>query len=638
MNRLPNFPIPLKNEAFQSVIARHLARSAGSKARNLKILGLQKGAATCVAPNNINHIASIAPIGHPWADAPSLIIQKHTLVPLFLQFAHPEWYEKTIQTISQGETKNPGATLGLTNPSGRLLLQGDFKYCSKCLSIDLDNFGFPVFYRQHQPWFVKFCAIHEHPLQLFCTSCAEFRKGSKVWRMPNDCHCAPRNCPPVIPHDLPSHAEESFLWVSKRVDDLLSSDSNEDSTLATELVSELRKRNLITSANRFRSIKSTPDLTTIYGQEFLEYLGATSWSRKINLLLSPEQTPNFLKCLLISKILDATPPPSHSPQNSQSNIVPATCKASTPSSKELTLAALVNSKWHIDPAAQELGVSRSTLVSHIRHHRIRVPLSRLTTKRLTPRRVEDIRLAIRKGIALYEIRKSFNITAWSLDLILMDDPTLIDAHKAAIKSNKIEFYRTALIQFREDNPYASRSDARDFSESAVNWLCEVDKNWLNEFFPCKKMDYSQRVRTRRTDIDLLDESLVLVIRKEASKEINKTGRSIRIAYTRLLKAAGITAILGQDQDSPRCKKAYAEAIKLSESKHQFHARLIRWSLQQYSALQIPISNNRLRRIAGLSAGEMLEHKELIIKFSEELGLEFHGRCNLSPNHGEPIKS
>lgn len=635
MNRLPNFPIPLKNEAFQSVIARHLARSAGSKARNLKILGLQKGSATCVAPNNINHIASIAPIGHPWADAPSLIIQKHTLVPLFLQFAHPEWYKKTIQTISKGETQNTAATLGLTNPSGRLLLQGDFRYCSKCLSSDLDNFGFPVFYRQHQPWFVKFCATHKHPLQLFCTNCAEIRKGSKVWRMPNDCHCAPQHCPPVIPNDLPSHTEESFIWVSKRVDDLLSSDfANESSTLATELVSELRNRNLITNLNRFRSIKSTPTLTTIYGREFLDHLGVASWSRKINLILSPEQTPNFLKCLLLSKIFDAAPPPNLPSQNNTSNKAPATCKANTPSSKELTLATLVNSNWHLDPAAQALGVSRSTLVSHIRYHRISVPLSSLTTKRLTPSRIEDIRLAIRKGTALYDIRKSFKISEWSLNLILMDDPTLYDAHKAAIKSNKIELYRTALIQFRRDNPFASRSDARKFSESAIDWLHEVDKKWLDNFFPCKKPDYSQRARTPRTNIDLIDEFLVIKIQNEARKEINKTGRPIRIAYTRLLKAAGITAILGQNQNSPRCKKAYTEALKLSESKYQFHARLIRWSLQQYSALQIPISNNRLRRIARLSAGEMLEHKELIIKFAEELGLEFHGLCNLSKNHGE----
>ena len=149
MSRLPGFPVPIKNEAIQSVIARHIARSAGSAHRVLSTIGLNTSNANRIIPNNICVLSRKLPPTHPWFDSAPSIILDHSMLPLFLQFAKPENYKSTINKISSGASKNPTAALGLTRPSGRLLIENNYRFCPECLQRDLHNLGFPIYYRHH---------------------------------------------------------------------------------------------------------------------------------------------------------------------------------------------------------------------------------------------------------------------------------------------------------------------------------------------------------------------------------------------------------------------------------------------------------------------------------------------------------
>ncbi len=87
---LPGFPVAQRGETFASVVARFLERSAAPRTLLLEMLGLYLASPSSAVPHNLRQFASVLPEGHPWAGAPEVIAKGHTLVPLFLHFAHPE--------------------------------------------------------------------------------------------------------------------------------------------------------------------------------------------------------------------------------------------------------------------------------------------------------------------------------------------------------------------------------------------------------------------------------------------------------------------------------------------------------------------------------------------------------------------
>jgi hypothetical protein len=168
---LPGFPVAQHGETFASVIARYLERSAGARLQLLKLFGLYFASPSSVVPPSLRRFASILPPGHPWEGAPEVIAKDHTLLPLLLHFAHPERAAAVLRAIISGDSGNPSASLGISAMATRALLHTS-RFCPDCIAHDLKTFGFPIFYRQHQPRFVMMCAVHAHPLRSNC-SCGQ---------------------------------------------------------------------------------------------------------------------------------------------------------------------------------------------------------------------------------------------------------------------------------------------------------------------------------------------------------------------------------------------------------------------------------------------------------------------------------
>ncbi|QAY84028.1 hypothetical protein CUN61_08535 [Pseudomonas arsenicoxydans] len=101
-----------------------------------------------------------------------------------------------------------------------------------------------------------------------------------------------------------------------------------------------------------------------------------------------------------------------------------------------------------------------------------------------------------------------------------------------------------------------------------------------------------------------------------------------LTMTRIKKAVGV---LNLKYFPPVYRAKIEDILELSaESKAAFQTRVIRWAIDRYSELSIPISSNQLRRTAVLSLKELHECRALVIKFAQERGLGFHSRCSLSP--------
>lgn len=171
--KAPGFPTPVEGELYSSVVARYLHRTAGYTKRNLGLIGLDKASAAAIVPIAVVELAKRMTEGHPWCNNPRKIVENHTIVPLFLHSSSADFYEYKIQEISHGLNGNPSATLGLTKRKKANGLNGRYnsKFCTTCVTEDIENFGFPVLYRQHQPAFVKYCARHSCPLHFSCVNC-----------------------------------------------------------------------------------------------------------------------------------------------------------------------------------------------------------------------------------------------------------------------------------------------------------------------------------------------------------------------------------------------------------------------------------------------------------------------------------
>lgn len=648
--RLPGFPVAVPGETLSSVVARHLARSATQKTRNLALLGLRKAAANSLVPRELQTFVDIMPLGHPWIDSPDRIVLNHTLVPLFLHFAHPERSAAAIASICAGETKNPAASLGLTVALSKDLLQAD-KFCPECVAHDIATRGFPVLYREHQPSYVRFCAAHARPLHSNCVRCRSSLRAASMWRMAGRCHCDQPQTHPVLEAGLDVKTEEAWLWLSQQIATILASSNPIPSTsLAANLFSALSAGGFAATRLGLNPAAMTEALTERFGTVFLREMGVEAWceplpgGRKPSRVLTQDviegkRIPNVLHALLLARLVvddisvlwNTFPAPQTIEQRLPIGYGRRENNARQIIGEQAIKSALKATNGKITVAAQMLGVHSYVLAADMLRYGIRLPLPAVTTRRLGAKRINAVRKALRDGIPKSEIEHRLDISEWSIVLIQLDAPELREAHREATVARHRQTHRNALLAFRRKHPSKSRSVFANEHAGAFDWLREYDREWLNAHLPAPSRDGRKQPQKNRKNWPKIDRAAVTVIRAMARDELGKLTRPTRITRTRLLAAAGALAAMGK-AGRGRYPKASAEAQRLAERKAEFLRRTIRWSLQEYAKRHVPISTNQLRRVARLPASMLMENRGYIIEVAHELQLPFDARCSLSPWH------
>ncbi|MBB4013415.1 hypothetical protein GGR36_002761 [Niveibacterium umoris] len=590
---------------------------------------------------------SILPPGHPWEGAPERIAQDHTLIPLFLHFAHPKRAADTLTTITAGASTNPEATLGITVTQSRNQLHAG-KYCPDCFAQDLKTLGFPVFYRQHQPPFVRMCAAHARPLHSSCVRCQSTRKAVSMWQVAGRCGCSDPLLPPMfeIGHDALTAA--GWLWLSQQVSAILAAPIPSEPT-AAHLFAALRNGGFAAVRGGLNSAAMMQALFDHFGEPLLRELGAGCWCgsqpckhRPGRMLtrsaLDGRRIPNVLRMLLLTRLITHDVATLWKPiavEHEQRMDKQPTGYGQRSSNGRTHLdaraisSALNCAEGKITVAAQRLGVHAYVLASDMRHHGIRLPLRPASAKRLGAERLATVRSALSQGMPKNEIARQFDVSEWSILLIELDKPELGTAHREATIARQREKHREALHSFFRSNPSKTRNDFATSHVGTYDWLREYDRNWLDSNLPAPIRNGHNETRGTRKEWHQLDQDAVLCIRDTVHEEMTKNDRPTRLTPTRLLSTAGALSVLSRNTQH-HYPHAKAEAEKLAETRDQFRKRTIRWALHKYAVQRIPISINQLRRVARLPARQLIEQRDCVIEVAAELGLTFDGRCSLAP--------
>ncbi|KPB45363.1 Uncharacterized protein AC514_3095 [Pseudomonas savastanoi pv. phaseolicola] len=273
-----------------------------------------------------------------------------------------------------------------------------------------------------------------------------------------------------------------------------------------------------------------------------------------------------------------------------------------------------------------MNIKEDTFRRAARHHQIALPLNEKQCDRIGWHLLQEIREAIKSGMGLKEACRVFGLGKYTTSLIFGDRPPLLLCGKSSKELSKIQHAKEKLSALVESQPHITRTELRKTLSSSMDAVLIHDSTWTSENIPGPARKYYSVVNS----VDLNERFLQirLDIEAEKAKELNKSGRPTRLTATRLRKDCGVT----QPHSFPEPYKSELSRIfaTAAESKEHFHDRLINWAMAEYAKLLIPISSNKLRRIAGLPIKDLLSCRDLVIKHAQPHNLSYHSNCSLSP--------
>jgi Tn7-like transposition protein D/TniQ len=649
--RLPAFSVPYEGETVASAVARFLNRTAGPTGRKLDLLGLRRTASTALLPLDLQALVDAMPLGHPWCDAPCLVLVRHTLVPLYLYFAHPLRAASTMQSLVGGLCQNPAATLGLTISATKSLARR-IKFCPQCVEADVSMHGNAVSYCAHQPEFVRLCASHGTPLRVSCSNCFGDRKAARMWRTVGTCECDSPSCPPVLELGHDPVADAGWLWLSKQVRFILSTPHLPTAPLLPVIRQSLKNCGFwahsgIDSSSVLRALESR------FGRSLLGEVGVLGSSdRRLNqrwpgrLLgeqaVAGERLPDVLRALLLTALVTA----DVADLTDMPVAVDATKGQAVPQgygrekilsrdllSRESIQLALEAADGKFTVASSLLRVSPSRLAVDMRRLGIRNPLPVATTRRLGEATIAAVRSALRSGEVKSKIQSNLGVSEWSIQLIELDELKLPSMHRSASIETKRSTHRETVTAYLQRHQSAGRVDVCNACVSATDWLRRFDREWLAENLPNRKVVQPSE-RQPLKSWGNIDQNFARAIRDASRAELAKSTRPVRLTVALLLKAAGATVA----QISSRkhlVPLTLAAAAAHAETWDSFYKRKLAWALKEYKALEVPISVNLLRRVAGLQPIRLKEQHEFIVAEAARQGIPINALCFLSPL-GRPL--
>lgn len=636
--RLPAFPVPVPGETVHSVVARFMARTAGSATWKLASLALRRKASDALLPTQLGALASVMPPGHPWCDAADVIVNRHSLVPLFLHFADRSRATDVEARLAAGSS-SPASMLGLSVSAGNAS-RGAQKFCPACVEEDRARRGFAVGYRQHQPDFVRVCAEHRVPLRYGCSKCHSSRLAARRWSVVGECGCETPQFSAVVELGTSDLAGRGWQWLSEQVRAMLVAPTAPRDPLLPVLRDALVARGLLGEAGAGKRIHDA--LIDRFGEELLVQVGAISGTRNEVAtwplrLLGARNTrrahvPSCVRALLLmglvgddlAALIEATPRLEEPVRREPSGYGSVRPLARAVGDRSEIVSALAQAENNVFRAAEALAVSPAVLAVDMRRQGISLPLSAALVSRVGADTLQRVRASLNAGVPKVAIQREHKISEWTLQLIELAEPELAAKHRVATVDRTRRAYRDEVEGHIRLHGDVGREAVARAHPKAVDWLRRFDAKWFREHVARKSLGQAT-VRKRRRPWHRRDAVLAERIEKAVRAELGKSTRPVRLTPSSLLTQAGARS----SANAELLPRTTAAAGKHSETSQDFERRKIGWALKEYTGLSRPLSMNLFRRLVGMPPERLKRHAKYIAERAFELEIPIDGRCVFS---------
>lgn len=585
--QMPFFPVPAQGETVFSVVGRCIERLGIANQHLLPLITGQRLSTTLFSalPGYLGNISRAMPPGHPWTDVRSLI-RNNTALPYFTYFHTGNQRHQSAELLSTANNTQP-ILLGLGLAAYKIPVPAtSARFCLSCLQEQYRQPGHSYFQVVHQLPGITHCWKHRELLSNGCINCGHYLLKGKKLTMPGQCLC---NSFDACRIDSSLVSTNSAYWLAQESEYLLSAED-----ISFDRRSRLREGVLRAGFCRGSLVDYDLLANAIelrFGIEFLKSINhparahggkPSAWIRR-SLPNEPDEKrlSTIIGLLILGAVFDSVEAFENN-RISEIQHAPEVGAPQTPATSppQWTLGLrqlLAEHGYQISKCAGHLKLSSSRVAIEARNQGITVPLTSSAIARIGKARLEKIRELLRQGVEKEEILRSQEVSAWTLQLIELDDLSLSVLHRKATESNRREFHRKRVRDFLLDHPTATRQTISSELSGVYDFMLSKDREWFFEHAPQAPRTSTGQRQDRNNWLEV-DKALAEAIRQTGQLMQSNNERPVRITKSMLLKRH---RALQKFYSSPSRFTYTQEAIEtLIETADQFLRRKVRWGVEQ----------------------------------------------------------
>jgi hypothetical protein len=185
-------------------------------------------------------------------------------------------------------------------------------------------------------------------------------------------------------------------------------------------------------------------------------------------------------------------------------------------------------------------------------------------------------MAEKLGVSRAYIKKRITLLSAARKAINQPTPEHGATTHQDISRNFLDENRKALLAVREANPNLGRAELCKRLTSVYQWLLRHDRQWLEMNLPPRQ---NPQGPPGYVNWPRRDEELEIMVREEAKRMRQATGRPVQISVTGVAKRVGKLTVISKNADKlPLTVKALNE---VAESQEAYAVRRVLWAADCY---------------------------------------------------------
>lgn len=448
---------------------------------------------------------------------PESIIEKHTILPLYLRFATADLVRRAILASCEGSVGSLKFQLGLLTSAFRA--NHPLKACPICMREDAEHFATAYWHREHQLPGLWVC--RQHGCRLLSSDLKATGVSRFHWILPSASQFQAPDTSPVPPsifrfgHMVAAVGSREGLHLGPdRLSQAFRLGLDREGFLKGPTQC-LRREAAGGSYAAFlkplvsvEQLNALPSSVTMACADLTRQLGPrASAVHPLRRLALAAWLFEDLDDLLA--IHSATLARCSSRQHSAGQ-AGATSRDTAPDArKKQFFSALVTSK-SLSAAARSAGIDTTTAMAWCASQGISTPRR---PKILKPELRAALTAMLRKGIGKREVAEAGKVSLQTITTLLRTEVGLHEEWKLAGFKNAQRHNRRRWVRTTSNNPISGVKAARMKEPSVYAWLYRNDRDWLSE--RTNEMAKAARSSGRRVDWDTRDSELSIQVRQVA---------------------------------------------------------------------------------------------------------------------------